>query len=244
MKDWEKGFVPGKEKPPVTPKDTGKDVTNPGGSKSLTDELEKKDRGGEEIMAIEEELKSFMREQEKFNKNFGSFVEEYTKREEHQAEGTRIKEEVKSVTAPLQEKVDQQGEVLAKLQKQLEPFGEMCNTVEECQNKIKELQKAPSEEESKEKTLDKFSAQEKYDSIKTAPSALADLDNIYAERFAEEPEYRKLALKNLSDEVFVELAKEKAIDSKLTALCKDEVCRTDVVAKIQEVEKSTGKKLL
>lgn len=244
MKDWKKGSALVKEKSLATTKEKRRDVTSPGEGESVADELGKINKGGEEIMAIEEELKSFMKEQEKFNQNFGNFVTEYTKREQQQAEGTRIKEEVKLVTGPLEDKVEQFGTVLEKLQKRLEPFGEVCSSVEECEKKIKELQKGPSEEESKEKTLDKFSAQEKYESIKTAPSALADLDAIYADRFASEPEYRKSALEKLSDDVFVELAKDKTIESKLTALCNDEVCRTEVVAKIKEVEKSTGKKLL
>ena len=247
MKDYKKPLIPSKEKPPLTGIGKGKDITNPNQpdkTKPLTGQLEKEDKKGEEIMAIEEELKSFMREQEKFNKNFGSFVEEYTKREQQQAEGTRIKEEVKTATGPMEVKVEQFGIVLEKLQKKLEPFGEVCNSVEECQNRLKELEKAPPEEESKEKTLDEYSAQEKYDSIKIAPTALADLDNIYVGRFAEDPEYRKLALEKLSPETFVELIKNKEIDDKLTGMCQDEACRIDIVKRIKEVEKSTGKKLL
>jgi len=247
MKDYKKPLIPSKEKPSVTGIGKGKDITNsnqPNKTKPPTGQLEKKDEKGEEIMGMEEDFKEFMKEQARFNKSLGTFVEGLSKREEQQAEGTRIKKEVKTATGPMEVKVEQFGTVLEKLQKKLEHFGEVCNTVEECQNRLKELEKAPSEEEAKEKSLDEYSAQEKYDSIKIAPTALADLDNIYAGRFAEDPEYRKLALEKLPDEVFVELAKDKAIESKLTALCKDEVCRTDVVAKIKEVEKSTGKKLL
>jgi len=244
MKDYKIGSAFSKEKLHVTGAGKGKDVTNPNGSKLPGDQLEIKEEKGDGIMSMEEDFKEFMKEQARFNTSLGTFVEGFSKRERDQAEGTRIKEEVKTATAPIQEKVEEFETVLEKLQKQLEPFGQVCTSVEDCQKKIKELQKGPSEEESTEKTLDKFTAQEKYDSMKNAPTALADLDKIYVTRFAEDPEYRKLALENLKDETFVELAKEKAIESKLTALCNDEVCRTDVVAKIKEVEKSTGKKLL
>lgn len=243
MKEWKINLTPSKEKSSVSAARKKEDISL-NKIKTVGDRSQKKGEKGDEIMAYEEELKVFIREQEKFNKRFGDFVEGLSKSKEQEVEKTRIKEEVKTATIPMEEKIEQFGTVLQKLQKQLEPFGEVCTTVEECEQKIKELQKAPSEEESKEKTLDKFSAQEKYDSIKTAPSALADLDSIYVGRFSEDPEYRKLALEKLPDEVFVELAKKKAIESKLTALCKDDVCRTDVVKKIKAVEKSTGKKLL
>jgi len=244
MKDWKKSPTSSKEKAAVTAKKKDEGVTNPNETESLAGQLGKKEEKGEDVMGMEEDFKLFMKEQEKFNKNLGTFVEGLTKREEQQVQGTRIQEQIKTATAPMEVKIEQQGKVLKKLQKQLEPFGEVCSSVEECQKKLNELEKAPSEEEPEEKTLDKYSAQEKYDSIKNAPSALGDLDNIYADRFAEDPEYRKLALEKLSDDVFVELAKEKAIETKLTALCNDEVCRADVVGKIKEVEKSTGKKLL
>ena len=121
---------------------------------------------GEDVMSIDEELKIFMKEQDKFNRNFGTFVEEYTKREQRQAEGTRIKEEVKTATGPMQEKVGQFGKVLEKLQKELEPFGEICSSVEECKKKLKKFEEVAAAGEGKEKTLGDFSAQEKYDSIK------------------------------------------------------------------------------
>jgi len=244
MKDWKKSLTLSKEKASATTVRKDKDVINSNETKSLAGQLGKKEEKGEDVMGMEEDFKLFMKEQERFNKSLGTFVERLTKREEQQAEGTRIQEQIKTATAPMGVKIEQFGTVLEELQERLKPFGEVCTTVEECQAKIKELEKAPSEEETEEKTLDKYSAQEKYDSIKNAPSALGDLDSIYVDRFAEDPEYRKLALEKLSDEVFVELAKEKAIETKLTALCNDEVCRTDVVAKIKEVEKSTGKKLL
>ncbi len=244
MKDWKKGPTPSKEKASVTGATKENDVINPNQTKLVAGQLGKKEEKGEDVMGMEEDFKLFMKEQERFNKSLGTFVEGLTKREEQQADDHRIQEQIKSATGPLDKKVGQFGKVLEELQKKLEPFGEVCTSVEECQKKLKELEKAPSEEETEKKTLDKYSAQEKYDSIKKAPMALADLDNIYVARFAENPEYRKLALEKLPDEVFVELAKEKAIETKLTALCNDEVCRADVVGKIKEVEKSTGKKLL
>lgn len=248
MKDWKKSLTSSKEKPPVTgvrkDKDVRDDSNNRKETKSPTSELQKKHKKGEDVMGIDEELKLFMREQDKFNRNFGTFVEEYTKREQRQAEGTRIKEEVKTATAPMQEKVGQFGKALEELQKQLEPFGEICTSVEECKKKLKKFEEVAAEGEGKEKTLDDFSAQDKYDSIKKAPLALADLDNIYVARFAENPEYRKLALEKLSPETFIEMAKNKEIDDKLTGMCQDEACRIDIVKRIKEVEKSTGKKLL
>jgi len=277
MKDYKKSLTSSKEKPSVTGVRKEEDVTSPTNKsneiQSLTGQLEKKEEKGDDIMGMEEDFKVFMKEQEKFNKSLGTFVEGLTRREEQQAEGTRVREQIKSEITPLEKKVSQQGKVLEELQKQLEPFGKVCTSVEECQVKLKELEKAPPEEEPEgkltgmsydklkelsetgnlearrvlEERMEKlggFTAQEKYDSIKIAPTALSDLDNLYTERFAEDPEYRKQALEKLPDEVFVELAKDKAIETKLTALCNDEVCRTDVVAKIKKVEKSTGKKLL
>lgn len=244
MKDWQKKVIPSKEKGSVNAETKEEDVINGNETKGDAGKLKKKDKKGEDVMGIDEELKAFIREQDKFNRNFGNFVEEYSKREQRQAEGTRIKEEVKTATAPIQEKVGQFGKVLGKLQKELEPFGEICTTVEECKKKLKKFEEVAAGGEGKEKTLDDFSAQEKYDSIKNAPLALADLDNIYVARFAENPEYRKLALGKLSPETFIQMAKNKEIDDKLTGMCQDEACRIDIVKRIKQVEKSTGKKLL
>jgi len=247
MKDYKKSPTSGKEKPPVIGVKKGKDVTNPNQpdkTKPLTGQLEKEDKKGEHIMGMEEDFKDFMKEQARFNKSLGTFVEGLSKKEEVERDDHRIQEQIKAATTPLEKKVKQQGTVLEELQNQLKPFGEVCTTVEECQTKIKELEKAPPEEEAKEKSLDEYSAQEKYDSIKIASTALADLDNIYAGRFAEDPEYRKLALEKLSPETFVELVKNKEIDDKLTGMCQDEACRIDIAKRIKEVEKSTGKKLL
>lgn len=247
MKDWKKGVTVHKEKLPAAG-GTGKEKVVSASNKhnetkSLTGQLEEKEKKGEDIMSMEEDFKDFMKEQARFNKSLGTFVEGISKREEQQRDDHRIEEQIKSATAPLGKKVDQQGKILEELQNKLKPFGQFCTTVEECEAKIKELAETPPEEETKEKSLNEFTAQEKYNSIKIDPTALGDLDSIYAGRFAEDPEYRKLALEKLPDEVFIELAKEKAIESKLTALCNDEVCRADVVEKIKEVEKATGKKL-
>lgn len=248
MKDWKKSLTSSKEKPPVSGVRKDEDVTSPTNkpneTKSLTGQLEKKDKKGEGVMGMEEDFKDFMKEQERFNKSLGTFIDGLTRREQQQRDDHHIQEQIKSEVAPIQEKIEEQGKVLAELQNKLKPFGQFCTTVEECQTKLKELEKAPPEEEPKEKTLDEFSAQEKYDSIKTAPLALKDLDNIYAGRFAEDPEYRKQALKKLPAEVFVEMVKNKEIDDKLTGMCTDEACRIDIKKRIKEVEKSAGKKLL
>lgn len=238
MKDWKKSLTSTKEEPPVTGVKKHKGLTSPA-NKASTGQLEKKDNKGEDDM-----------EDFDYDKVGKVVAQSIAKVLGEQREQERLARQQTEPVIKLEKRVSGvEGEVLdAKeqlkgLQEKLKPFGQFCTTVEECQAKIKELEETPAEEP-KEKTLDEYSAQEKYDSIKTAPSALGDLDNIYAGRFAEDPEYRKLALEKLPDEVFVELAKEKAIETKLTALCNDEVCRTDVVAKIKEVEKSTGKKLL
>lgn len=244
MKDWQKKVIPTKEKLGITAKKKEEGVTNSNQTKGDAGKLKKKDEKGEDVMGMEEDFKLFMKEQERFNKSLGTFVEGLSKREERQADDHRIQEQIKTATAPIQEKVGQFGKVLEKLQKELEPFGEICTSVEECKKKLKKFEEVATAGEGKEKTLDDFSAQEKYDSIKKAPVALADLDNIYVARFAENPEYRKSALGKLSPETFIEMAKNKEIDDKLTGMCQDEACRIDIVKRIKEVEKSTGRKLL
>lgn len=238
MKDWKKTLPSSEEKPPVTGAEKEKDVTSPA-NKASTGQLEKKNIKGEDDMEDFDYDKVGKVVAQSIAKVLGEQREQERLARQQTEPVVKLEKRVSGVEVEVLDTKEQ----LKGLQEKLKPFGQFCTTVEECEAKIKELEETPAEE-SKEKTLDEYSAQEKYDSIKNAPSALADLDNIYAGRFAEDPDYRKSALEKLPDELFVELAKEKAIESKLTALCKDEVCRTDVVEKIKEVEKSTGKKLL
>lgn len=251
MKDWKKSLTSGKEKPPIAGLRKDKGVRSPTNelneTKSRSNQLEKKHKKGEDIMGMEEDFKLFAKEQERFNKSLGTFIEGLSKREEQQRDDHHIQEQIAGVIGPLEKKISGQGKGLKELQEKLEPFGQFCTTVEECKAKLKKFEEKAKEtpaEEAKQKTLDEFTAQEKYNSIRDgAPQAVQDLDNIYVDKFAENPEYRKLALEKLSPETFVELVKNKEIDDKLTGMCQDEACRIDIVKRLKEVEKSTGKKL-
>lgn len=251
MKDYKKSLTSSKEKPPLTDVRKDKDVTSPTNkpneTKLLIGQLKKKDEKGEDVMGMEEDFKLFAKEQERFNKSLGTFIEGLSKREEQQADDHHIQEQIAGVTDPLEKKISGQGKVLKELQEKLEPFGQFCTTAEECKAKLKKYEEkakeTPVDEEAKEKSLDDFPAQKKYESITKSADGIKDLDNIYVDKFAEDPEYRKLALEKLSPETFVELVKNKEIDDKLIGICQDEACRIDIVKKIKEVEKSTGKKL-
>jgi len=238
MKDWKKSLTSSKEKPPVTGVKKEKDVTSPA-NKANTGQLEKEDTKGEDDMEDFDYDKVGKVVAQSIAKVLGEQREQERLARQQTEPVIKLEKRVSGVEVEVLDAKEQ----LKGLQEKLKPFGQFCTTVEECQAKIKELKETPAEEP-KEKTLDEYSAQEKYDSIKTAPSALGDLDNIYAGRFAEDPEYRKLALEKLPSEVFIEMVKNKEIDDKLTGMCQDEACRIDIVKRIKEVEKSTGRKLL
>lgn len=93
------------------------------------------------------------------------------------------------------------------------------------------------------KTILDFNIQECWDRIKTAEHGWEDMDEIFSDRFAKNPEFRKKALDNLSTQDFVDDVKAKKIEDKLTGMCTDEACRLDVEAKINEVRKGKGQKL-
>lgn len=223
-------------------KDEGKETTgvesiktkkNPEkGGKSMEDDVKR------EL----ENINKSIEEQRKFNERIGSVVENFFAKEKEKQENARIQSQVEPIIAPLKEEVGKIGETLQSLQKKLEPFGDYCTSIEECKTKI-----AKYEEKAKEippKEPPKLDGQELWETLKSNESWLQDIDNIYAEKFAKDPEYRKLAMEKLPKEAFVEMAKNKEIEDKLTGMCEDEICRIDVKSKIKEAEKKPEKKLL
>jgi len=93
------------------------------------------------------------------------------------------------------------------------------------------------------KTILDFSPQACWDRIKTSEHGWTDMDGVFSDRFAENPEFRKTALDKLSDEKVIEMVKKKEFDAILTGVCKDEACRTDLASRIKEAQKGKGKKL-
>ncbi|MBA7608886.1 hypothetical protein ES703_16070 [subsurface metagenome] len=94
------------------------------------------------------------------------------------------------------------------------------------------------------KTILDFSPQACWDRIKSSDNGLEDMDKIFADKFAKNPDFRKQALDELSDEKVVEMVKNKELDGILTGVCKDEACRVDLANRVKEAQKGTEKKLL
>ena len=94
------------------------------------------------------------------------------------------------------------------------------------------------------KTVLDFSPQECWNRVKSSDHGWEDMDKIFTDRFAENPEFRKTALAKLSDEKIIEMEKNKELDGILTGVCKDEACRADLTARVKEAKKGTEKKLL
>ena len=94
------------------------------------------------------------------------------------------------------------------------------------------------------KAIKSFSPQEHWDEIKKSIHGQEDMEIIFAGRFAKNPEFRKKALAELSDEKVIEMVKNKELDTILTGVCKDEVCRADLTARVKQAQKGTEKKLL
>ena len=89
-----------------------------------------------------------------------------------------------------------------------------------------------------------FSPQQHWNAIKASQHGWEDMDNIFSDRFAEDPEFRKQALGKLSDEKVIEMLKNKELDGILTGVCKDEACRADLTTRVKQAQKTTVKKLL
>lgn len=94
------------------------------------------------------------------------------------------------------------------------------------------------------KTILDFNPQQCWNRIEVSEHGWEDMDLKFAGRFAENPEFRKQALEQLSDEKVIEMVKNKELDSILTGVCKDEACRADLTTRVKEAQKTTGKKLL
>ena len=93
------------------------------------------------------------------------------------------------------------------------------------------------------KTILDFNIQQCWDRIKAAEHGWEDMDNIFSDRFAKNPDFRKKALDKLSIQDFVDDVKAKKIEDKLKGMCTDEACLLDVEAKIKEAKKGKEKKL-
>lgn len=93
-------------------------------------------------------------------------------------------------------------------------------------------------------TIQSFSPQEHWQEIKKSAHGWTDMDSIFSDRFAENPEFRKTALGKLSDDKVIEMVKNKELDGILTGVCKDEACRRDLASRVKKAEKGTEKKLL
>ncbi|MBA7622588.1 hypothetical protein ES703_29966 [subsurface metagenome] len=97
--------------------------------------------------------------------------------------------------------------------------------------------------EGKKSILD-FSPQEHWNEIKKSTHGWEDMDSIFTDRFAGNPEFRKTALAKLSDEKVIQMVKSKELDAILTGVCKDEACRADLASRVKEAQKGSQKKLL
>lgn len=241
MRNWK----PSVAKTPT--KEVAKDTKE---AKSVSDKLDKNEeieKGGNDMVEIDYDkiiggVTKQMQEEER--------KKEQTAREIEQLVGPKL-ELMKQEVGTLGKKVNGVEEKFTELS--FEKVKELCDAgiLEACKvrdQKIKELEektkKTPTDGKSEEKTLDNFTAQEKFDSIKNSESALEDLDGLYADRFASDPEYRKLAFGKLSVETFVDDTKKKIIEDKLKGICQDETCRVDVEKMMKEAKKPGEKKLL
>ncbi|MBA7496779.1 hypothetical protein ES702_07388 [subsurface metagenome] len=93
------------------------------------------------------------------------------------------------------------------------------------------------------KSILDFSPQDHWNEIKKSTHGWEDMDSIFTDRFAGNPEFRKTALAKLSDEKVIEMLKSKELDGILNGVCKDEACRIDLATRVKEAQKTTAKKL-
>lgn len=223
---------------------------------------------------FKEFMKEQARFNQKLGDFIGSFSEKEQRKvetnriqEQIQSVMAPIKEKVDKqakLLGDLQEKLEPFGELcttvgeckekLAKFEKAVpekKGKGELSkeNLTEVSYKELKELSEAGNLGatkvlEQRQEKLGKFHSQEKYDSIKDSPTAVADLDDLYTDKFANDPEYRKLAFSKLSVETFVDDAKKKVIEDKLIGMCQDKTCRVDVEKMMKEAKGPGEKKLL
>ncbi|MBA7496619.1 hypothetical protein ES702_07228 [subsurface metagenome] len=142
--------------------------------------------------------------------------------------------------------------ILAERELQSKKEQELNKKLEEMDNKISQIGKnfetvflgikGLGQADGKKTILD-FNIQQCWDRIKSAEHGYEDMDQIFSDRFAENSDFRAMALEKLSTEDFVNDIKAKKIEDKLKGMCTDEACILEVESKIKEARKGKGKKL-